>query len=171
MCWPSATAMELDATITMPNATSPVIAEELGFVGVLFVLALFALLVGRGLQLGLRGVEVGQHRAGYVAFGISLMIGLQALVSVGVNLGVLPTKGLTLPLISSGGSSTLMICVMLGVLVRAGYEIHRAEDARRMATRRGANPRTNAVAGDCASAELPLAARAGIEPRFDEVHA
>jgi cell division protein FtsW len=147
-----------------------VIAEELGFAGVLFVLALFALLVGRGLQLGLRGVEVGQHRAGYVAFGISLMIGLQALVSVGVNLGVLPTKGLTLPLISSGGSSTLMTCVMLGVLVRAGYEIHRAEDARRMATRRGANPQAG-IALDHASAELPLAARKRREPRLDEVHA
>jgi cell division protein FtsW len=137
-----------------------VIAEELGFVGVLFVLALFVLLVGRGLQLGLRGVEVGQHRAGYVAFGISLMIGLQALVSVGVNLGVLPTKGLTLPLISSGGSSTLMTCVMLGVLLRAAYEIHRAEDARRMATRRpGGSP------------EPLLAARARSEPTLDKVRA
>jgi cell division protein FtsW len=148
-----------------------VIAEELGFVGVLFVLAMFALLVGRGLQLGLRGVEVGQHRAGYVAFGISLMVGLQALVSVGVNLGVLPTKGLTLPLISSGGSSTLMTCVMLGVLVRAGYEIHRAEDARRMATRRSANPAANTKEPDRAAAELPLAARTRIEPRFGEVNA
>jgi cell division protein FtsW len=141
-----------------------VIAEELGFVGVLFVLALFALLVGRGLQLGLRGVEVGQHRAGYVASGISLIIGLQALVSVGVNLGVLPTKGLTLPLISSGGSSTLMTCIMLGVLVRAGFEIHRAEDARRMATRRAPTPVADGVRIDKASAELPLAARARLEP-------
>jgi len=147
-----------------------VIAEELGFVGVLFVLASFALLVGRGLQLGLRGVEVGQHRAGYVAFGISLMIGLQALVSVGVNLGVLPTKGLTLPLISSGGSSTLMTCVMLGVLVRAGYEIHRAEDARRMATRRPAGSAASSVATDRAP-PVPLAARKRIEPTLDEVHA
>jgi cell division protein FtsW len=142
-----------------------VIAEELGFVGVLFVLALFALLVGRGLQLGLRGVEVGQHRAGYVAFG------LQALVSVGVNLGVLPTKGLTLPLISSGGSSTLMTCVMLGVLLRAAYEIHRAEDARRMATRRPAGSHAAGVATDRVSAELPLAARTRIEPTLNEVHA
>jgi cell division protein FtsW len=147
-----------------------VIAEELGFFGVLFVLALFTLLVGRGLQLGLRGVEVGQHRAGYVAFGISLMIGLQALVSVGVNLGVLPTKGLTLPLISSGGSSTLMTCVMLGVLVRAGYEIHRAEDARRMATRRPAGSAASGVTTDRAS-PVPLAARKRIEPTLDEVHA
>jgi cell division protein FtsW len=143
-----------------------VIAEELGFVGVLFVLALFALLVGRGLQLGLRGVEVGQHRAGYVASGISLMIGLQALVSVGVNLGVLPTKGLTLPLISSGGSSTLMTCIMLGVLMRAGFEIHRAEDARRMATRRSVTPVADDVRIDQPSAELPLAARSRLEPNL-----
>ncbi|HJP99075.1 MAG TPA: putative lipid II flippase FtsW [Rhodanobacteraceae bacterium] len=143
-----------------------VIAEELGFVGVLFVLALFALLVGRGLQLGLRGVEVGQHRAGYVASGISLIIGLQALVSVGVNLGVLPTKGLTLPLISSGGSSTLMTCIMLGVLLRAGFEIHRAEDARRMATRRSSAPVADDVRIDKPSAELPLAARTRLEPNL-----
>ncbi|HET7562646.1 MAG TPA: putative lipid II flippase FtsW [Rhodanobacteraceae bacterium] len=149
-----------------------VIGEELGFVGVFFVLLLFALLVGRGLQLGLRGVEVGQQRAGYVAFGISLMIGLQALVSVGVNLGVLPTKGLTLPLISSGGSSTLMTCVMLGVLVRAAYEIHRAEDARRMATRRpDAAVAGAAVSLDQPSADLPLAARRRVEPVLGEVNA
>lgn len=147
-----------------------VIAEELGFVGVLFVLALFALLVGRGLQLGLRGVEVGQHRAGYVAFGISLIVGLQALVSVGVNLGVLPTKGLTLPLISSGGSSTLLTCVMLGVLLRAAYEIHRAEDARRMATRRSQTD-TRHAAHDRQSPGLPLAARVRVEPSFEEVRA
>ncbi len=147
-----------------------VIAEELGFVGILFVLALFALLVGRGMQLGLRGVELGQHRAGYVAFGISLSIGLQALVSVGVNLGVLPTKGLTLPLISSGGSSTLMTCVMLGVLLRAAYEIHRAEDARQMATRR-LDASAHRAGLDRPSAELPLAARAASGPARQKVHA
>ena len=112
-----------------------VIGEELGLVGILVVLGLFAVLVGRGMVLGLRGVELGQHFAGYVAFGVSLMIGLQALVSAGVNLGVLPTKGLTLPLISSGGSSVMMTCAMLGVLLRAGYEIHRAADARGMTAR------------------------------------
>lgn len=112
-----------------------VIAEELGLAGIVLVLGLFALLVGRGLWLGLKGVELGQRFAGYVAFGLSLTLGLQALVSVGVNLGVLPTKGLTLPLISSGGSSVLMTCAMVGVLLRAGYEITRAEDTRRMAVR------------------------------------
>ncbi|MCP1373906.1 putative lipid II flippase FtsW [Dyella lutea] len=112
-----------------------VIGEELGLAGVIGVMALFALVISRGLVMGLRGVEVGQRFAGYVAFGISLMIGLQALVSIGVNLGALPTKGLTLPLISSGGSSVLLTCAMAGVLLRATYEINRALDARQMATR------------------------------------
>src|SRR5690606_30170204 len=85
--------------------------------------------VGRGFSIGLRAVECGQRFAGYSAFGISLMLALQALVSIGVNLGVLPTKGLTLPLISSGGSSVLMTCLAIGVLVRASYELSRAENA------------------------------------------
>src|SRR5699024_36732 len=112
-----------------------VIGEELGLFGIVLVVTLFALLVWRGLAMGLKGVELGQRFAGYVAFGISLMIGLQALVSIGVNLGVLPTKGLTLPLISSGGSSVVMTCAMLGVLLRCTYEINRAADTRRMAVR------------------------------------
>ncbi|MCX7513997.1 putative lipid II flippase FtsW [Frateuria sp. STR12] len=112
-----------------------VIGEELGLAGVALVIGLFALVVGRGLYLGLKGVEVGQRFAGYVAFGVSLMLGLQAMVSIGVNLGALPTKGLTLPLISSGGSSVLMTCAMAGVLLRATFEINRALDARQMATR------------------------------------
>lgn len=106
-----------------------VIAEELGFAGIVLVLALFAWLVGRGFVLGLRAVEQGQRFAGYSAFGVSMMIALQALVSIGVNLGVLPTKGLTLPLISSGGSSVLMTCAMIGLLIRVSYEVSRADNA------------------------------------------
>ncbi|MEO8011426.1 MAG: FtsW/RodA/SpoVE family cell cycle protein, partial [Dokdonella sp.] len=106
-----------------------VIAEELGFVGIVLVLGLFAWLVGRGFSIGLRAVEYGQRFAGYCAFGVSLMIALQAIVSIGVNLGVLPTKGLTLPLISSGGSSVLMTCAAIGLLARASYELSRAENA------------------------------------------
>jgi len=98
-------------------------------------MGLFALAVGRGLYLGLKGVEVGQRFAGYVAFGISLMLAMQAIVSVGVNLGALPTKGLTLPLISYGGSSMVLTCAMAGVLLRATWEINRALDARQMAKR------------------------------------
>ena len=112
-----------------------VIGEELGLVGVLLVMGLFALAVGRGLYLGLKGVEVGQRFAGYIAFGISLMLAMQAIVSVGVNLGALPTKGLTLPLISYGGSSMVLTCAMAGVLLRATFEINRALDARQMAKR------------------------------------
>jgi cell division protein FtsW len=112
-----------------------VIGEELGLAGVVLVISLFGLAVGRGLYLGLKGVEVGQRFAGYVAFGISLMLAMQAIVSVGVNLGALPTKGLTLPLISYGGSSMVLTCAMAGVLLRATYEINRALDARQMATR------------------------------------
>ena len=106
-----------------------VLAEELGLAGILLVLALFTVLVGRGFAIGLRAVEQNRRFAGYIAFGISLMIGLQALVSIGVNLGVLPTKGLTLPLISSGGSSVLMTCAAIGLLARVSYEVSRAENA------------------------------------------
>lgn len=112
-----------------------VIGEELGLAGVIGVMSLFALVVWRGLHMGLKGVEVGQRFAGYIAFGISLMIGLQTMVSIGVNLGALPTKGLTLPLISYGGSSIVLTCAMAGVLLRATFEIYRALDARHMATR------------------------------------
>lgn len=104
-----------------------VIAEELGLFGIVLVLALFAWLCGRGLLIGARAVQRGLYFQGYVAFGISLCIGLQALVSIGVNLGVLPTKGLTLPLISSGGSSVMMTCAMIGVLLRVSYELAREE--------------------------------------------
>ncbi|MEO7917309.1 MAG: putative lipid II flippase FtsW [Dokdonella sp.] len=104
-----------------------VIAEELGLAGIIVVLALYAWLAARGFSIGMRGVQVGHKFAGYCAFGITLMISLQALVSIGVNLGVLPTKGLTLPLISSGGSSVMMTCVAIGLLARCSYEVSRAE--------------------------------------------
>jgi cell division protein FtsW len=99
------------------------------------VLLLFAALVGRALMLGLRAVERGQRFAGYCAFGVGLWLGLQTLVSIGVNLGVLPTKGLTLPLISYGGSSMVLTCAMAGVLLRATFEINRALDAREVTRR------------------------------------
>jgi cell division protein FtsW len=105
-----------------------VIAEELGLAGILLVLFLFAALVGRAFMLGLKAVERGQRFAGYCAFGIALWLGMQTLVSIGVNLGVLPTKGLTLPLISSGGSSVLMTCAAIGFLLRISYEVTRVQE-------------------------------------------
>jgi cell division protein FtsW len=107
-----------------------VLAEEFGLFGVLAVLVLFAVLTGRAFQLGLRAHVVGRPYAGHCAFGIALWLSLQALVSIGVNLGVLPTKGLTLPLISSGGSSVLMTCLAVGLLLRVSYEVDRAEYAK-----------------------------------------
>ena len=112
-----------------------VIAEELGLVGALCVIGLFAALVGRAFWIGYRCVEMRRHFAGYVAFGIALWMSLQALVSIGVNLGLLPTKGLTLPLVSSGGSSVMMTCVAVGLLLRVSYELDRTQ--RQVARLRG----------------------------------
>ena len=100
-----------------------VLAEEFGLLGVIFILALFMLLVTRIMVIGLVAHRAGRPFAGNVAYGIGLWIGLQALVSIGVNLGVLPTKGLTLPLISSGGSSVLMTLLALGIVFRIRYEL------------------------------------------------
>ncbi len=112
-----------------------VIAEELGFVGVCAVIAAYALLAGRAFWIGFKCVEMRRHFAGYCAFGIALWMSLQSFVSIGVNLGLLPTKGLTLPLVSSGGSSVLMTCAALGLLLRVSYELDRAQ--RQVARLRG----------------------------------
>lgn len=112
-----------------------VLAEEMGLLGVVAVLALFGVLVGRGFWLGWRALEGGRPFAAYLAYGIALWIGLQVLISVGVNLGVLPTKGLTLPFISYGGSSLLVMCLSVGLLLRVGIE---AERPVARARRRGA---------------------------------
>lgn len=112
-----------------------VTAEELGFVGVCLVIGLYALLVGRAFWIGLKCVEMRRHFAGYCAFGVALVIGLQSTVSIGMNLGLLPTKGFTLPLISSGGSSVVMTCVAIGLLLRVSYELDRAQ--RQVARLRG----------------------------------
>jgi cell division protein FtsW len=99
-----------------------VIAEELGVVGVLFILGLFSLLVARALIIGRQSYLQGRFFSAYVAYGIGLWIALQAMINVGVNIGVLPTKGLTLPLMSYGGSSLLVMCMTIGLLFRIDYE-------------------------------------------------
>lgn len=104
-----------------------VIAEELGLFGVLVVIALFALVFLRCFRIGRGALRVGDPHAAYLAFGVGIWIGIQSLINLGVNMGVLPTKGLTLPLISSGGSSLLVTCTALGLVLRAGYETERAD--------------------------------------------
>jgi len=106
-----------------------VLAEEFGLMGVVVVLGLFALLVTRIMIIGSMAHRAGRTFAGFLAYGVGLWIGLQAVVSIGVNLGVLPTKGLTLPLISSGGSSILMTIVALGMVLRIKYELDRDHEA------------------------------------------
>jgi len=99
-----------------------VIGEELGFAGVAAVIALFALLVLRALAIGRQAVTLERPYSALVAQGIGLWIGAQALINMGVNLGVLPTKGLTLPLMSFGGTGMLVNCVALAILLRIDWE-------------------------------------------------
>ncbi|RRN58812.1 putative lipid II flippase FtsW [Pseudoxanthomonas sp. SGNA-20] len=134
-----------------------VIAEELGFVGVCGVIGLYVLLVGRALYIGMKCVEMRRHFAGYIAFGVGLWLGMQSFVSIGVNLGLLPTKGLTLPLISSGGSSVMMTCAAIGLLLRVSYELERAE--RQVARLRPESIVPVAAADAPAAPSAPLAAR------------
>lgn len=99
-----------------------VIGEEFGFVGVTMVIVLFYWLVRRAFDIGRTALQLDRTFAGLVAKGIGIWIGWQAFINMGVNLGVLPTKGLTLPLVSYGGSGILMNCVALAVLLRVDYE-------------------------------------------------
>ncbi len=99
-----------------------VIAEELGLLGMLAVIALFTFLVIRILLIGRQAQFLGRHFAGFMAYGFSLWIAIQFMVSIGVNSGMLPTKGLTLPLLSYGGSSMLINCIALALIIRIDYE-------------------------------------------------
>ncbi|WP_342220364.1 putative lipid II flippase FtsW [Rickettsiella endosymbiont of Miltochrista miniata] len=99
-----------------------VLTEELGLIGGLFMILLFSLLVWRALTIGYCCFNIGQRFSAYLAYGIGLNIALQVMINIGVNTGVLPTKGLTLPLMSYGGSSLLMTCIMLALLLRIDYE-------------------------------------------------
>jgi cell division protein FtsW len=99
-----------------------VLAEEFGFVGVFTVIALFALLVGRALKISRDAGAAGLTFQSYLAAAIGIWIGLQSFVNIGVNMGLLPTKGLTLPLLSYGGSSMLVTLGWLGVLLRIHHE-------------------------------------------------
>jgi cell division protein FtsW len=99
-----------------------VIAEELGFAGVLALVLLFAWIVARAFAIGRRAADLDRPYAALVAQGIGLWIGVQVIINMGVNMGVLPTKGLTLPLLSFGGSAILATCCALAVLLRVDWE-------------------------------------------------
>jgi len=99
-----------------------VIGEELGFVGVLVVVGLFYWLVKRSFEIGRQAIALDLTFSGLVAKGIGIWIGVQTFINMGVNLGLLPTKGLTLPLMSYGGSGVLLNCIGLAILLRIDYE-------------------------------------------------
>jgi len=102
-----------------------VLAEELGFVGVAAVILLYAWLIIRAFVIGRQANKLDCPYSALVAQGIGVWIGLQAFINMGVNMGVLPTKGLTLPLMSFGGSSITVICIALAVLLRVDWENQR----------------------------------------------
>lgn len=99
-----------------------VIGEELGFVGVVTVIFLFYWIIKRAFDIGRQAIVLDATFAGLAAKGIGIWIGVQAFINMGVNLGVLPTKGLTLPLMSYGGSGVLINCIGLTLLLRIDYE-------------------------------------------------
>jgi len=102
-----------------------VIAEELGLFGVLAVATLFGLLVQRAFAVGRQALLIDRVYSGLVAQGIGIWLGFQAFINMGVNMGLLPTQGLTLPLMSFGGSGIVANCVALAVLMRVDYENRR----------------------------------------------
>jgi cell division protein FtsW len=120
-----------------------VLAEELGLLGALVVIVLFAVLVWRAFVIGQSALQAGNRFGAYVAYGIGLWLGLQAFINLGVNMGVLPTKGLTLPLMSYGGSSIVVSCIACALLLRVSHE-HPLET---LPAARRALPRTEKTAG------------------------
>jgi cell division protein FtsW len=113
-----------------------VLAEELGLVGSLLVIVLFSLVVYRALVTGQRAMDAGLPFQGLLCVGIGVMIGIEAFINVGVNTGLLPTKGLTLPLISYGRSSVIVTMVALGLVLRVNHELYGSGQGRDWRRRR-----------------------------------
>lgn len=100
-----------------------VLGEELGLIGVTIVIILFSILLLRGFSIGQQAEQAGEQYSALVAYGLSIWFGFQSFVNMGVNMGILPTKGLTLPLMSYGGGSMIIMCGAMAVLFRIHYEV------------------------------------------------
>ena len=98
-------------------------SEETGLIGSLLIVALFAFIFIKAMSLGRKAYQQQQYFSAYVAYGLGMLIGFQAFINLGVNMGLLPTKGLTLPFVSYGGSSLLACCIALGLLLRVHHEM------------------------------------------------
>jgi len=110
-----------------------IIGEELGLAGTVTVIALFTFFVWRAFAIGGEALRSGRPFQAHVANGVGLLIGLQAFINMGVNMGVLPTKGLTLPFISYGSNSLMVSCFALGLLLRVAHEARQPTRARVLA--------------------------------------
>jgi cell division protein FtsW len=99
-----------------------VLAEELGLIGAVIVISLFCLMITRAFFIGLMAYRQKLFYAAYVAYGLGLWLGFQAIINIGVNIGLFPTKGLTLPLMSYGGTSMLINCIAVMLLFRIDHE-------------------------------------------------
>jgi len=114
-----------------------VFAEELGLVGVVLLIGLYGFVVARAFLIGNRNLREGLPFAAYLAYGIGIWFGMQAFINIGVNMGLLPTKGLTLPLMSYGGSSLISTMIMMALLLRASLELQLTKaGAQRLPRRR-----------------------------------
>ena len=114
-----------------------IMAEELGLIGVLTVIGLFGAFFIRSFMIAHRAEMQGNQFAAYLAYGIGIWLSLQAFINIGVNMGVLPTKGLTLPLMSYGGSSLIVSCAAIGLLMRIHYECSTGQAMSRTSRRGG----------------------------------
>ncbi len=99
-----------------------VVGEEFGLVGTLGVIFLFAFITWRAFQIGARAEDRGERFSAYTAYGLGLWLGMQAFINIGVNVGMLPTKGLTLPFMSYGGNSIIVVCLLMALLLRVDFE-------------------------------------------------
>lgn len=99
-----------------------VVGEEFGLVGTLTVIALFAFVVYRAFRIGMKAEAQGRRFAAFLCYGFGLWMGLQSFINIGVNLGILPTKGLTLPFLSYGSNSIIVVSMVVAVLLRVDYE-------------------------------------------------
>lgn len=108
-----------------------IFAEEFGAVGALIVIGLFALLVARIMKIARRAEKAGELFGAYIAYGTAMMISSQVFINIGVNTGLLPTKGLTLPFLSYGGSSLIGCCILLAIVCRVNFELAFPDKGRR----------------------------------------
>lgn len=99
-----------------------VLAEELGLFGILLVLGLYSILIWRGFAIAFQAYIQARRFAAFTAYGLTVWLGLQAAINMGVNSGLLPTKGLTLPLLSYGGASLVVNCMVIALLLRIDHE-------------------------------------------------